>query len=154
MLTAIRAQNSDGILIYLNGDLDENCDLEHTIGFPNKDFQLNCRGILRINSAGVRNWMIYFRKLSNQERKVTFLECSPAFVMQMNLFPDFLCYNPVSSLYAPFFCSKCGKDTLQIIMKDDVGPNFVPEPIKCQHCSSQADFDDDPETYFQIWKKA
>src|SRR5687767_6494785 len=85
LFTVKRSQTDKGTLIELQGSLEEQVNLEQQIGEIKGDLTINCRGITRMNSVGVKMWMRYFQTLKTRGQNFRFTECPPAVVEQLNL---------------------------------------------------------------------
>lgn len=137
----------------LSGEVNEDKNLLDSLKTSStQKLQLHCKGIRRINSVGVKTWIQFFSALRAEKVQLCFLECSPCLIQQANLFPKFLMKEEVKSLYAPFICEGCGKESNHLFQVEEIKRENFGKLLKaaCQHCGTQASFDDDPEEYFQF----
>lgn len=137
----------------LSGEVNEDKNLLDALKVPGTlQLHMNCKGIRRINSVGVKTWIQFFSALRTQKVQLCFFECSPCLIQQANLFPKFLMRDEVKSLYAPFICEACGKESNHLFRAEEIKRENFDQILKapCDHCSSQSTFDDDPEEYFQF----
>jgi len=60
-----------------------------------------------INSLGVRAWVSFLRGLEERV-SVSFRECTPDVIMQINMIPNFQGKAQIESFYVNYFCDVCG----------------------------------------------
>ena len=154
MLLAIKNPRPDGgTFVELSGTA-EGQDLVKLIGFVEGPLVINCSGITRINSVGIRRWLIYFNNANEPRNNVKLEEVSLALVEQLNMFQNFMGQAEITSVMAPYLCNNC-KNKYQekvCIFKLDVS-KIAKSPSICPKCSGQGKFDDDPDLYFRFLKK-
>ena len=68
---------------------------------------IDCAGIERINSMGVRAWIQFFENLGTLGVPVTLRRLSPALVLQASMISSFLGRAEVESFFAPYYCGTC-----------------------------------------------
>jgi hypothetical protein len=106
-------------------------------------------GISSITSSGVLPWMKFMKSLASNH-KITFAECSPTFVDQMNMIPSFHHKANIVSVYRHYSCDGCGiKD--QLLMKK--GEHFdktgsLNKSVPCPKCGGRLHYPDFDEDYF------
>lgn len=165
MLKVIREQNGSVLTVILSGVIDENTDLDKLIYDPGKFLLVNCRRIERINSAGIRSWMRFFKALSYRGVKFKFLECSPAIVESINVIPGFTAGGEIESIYVPYTCTGChtgfvqlnSTPKLKLLFPSNPPPGSPPgklPDIACPKCGKQAVFDEETEDYLGFLKGA
>src|SRR4051794_15688471 len=81
---------NDVLYVKLSGTIDERSDIDVAIGKTPSKLIINCKELVRINSHGVRVWVKFFQKLTENGVQVTFQECSPVIVQQLNLIGNFI----------------------------------------------------------------
>src|SRR6476659_1416516 len=89
-----------GDQIVLSGFLDENSDLKRMETLSGK-VMFNMKGLTRVNSCGVRDWVNLLKKLGASQ--IHYTECPMVVVKQFNAVPAFLANAQVHSFYAPYF---------------------------------------------------
>ena len=133
------------IQIALHGTLDETSDLSAIFKLEGV-VHLDLAAVSGINSMGVSVW-INAKRNRSPELRLRLRRCSPPFVEQMNLLPEFTSDIEIASLIAPYVCPHCTRESdelLEIAEIEDVTP-----PLRrCSECSTQLDLDDLPEVYF------
>jgi phage FluMu protein Com len=150
MVKITKEQKGNILAVKLVGDIEEMVDFEGMIGPVTGELHVYCRDIPRINSTGVKAWILYFQKLTTRKVTFKFFECSPAIVQQINLILNFTCGGAVESLYVPYACPKCKFLSIGLFQTAELRKIWhnLPEP-KCPKCQqAQAQFDDIPEEYF------
>jgi anti-anti-sigma regulatory factor len=148
MFTVTKEKQGSTILVKLVGSMEEQVNLETQIGPVDADLIVNCRGVTRINSVGVKMWMRYFQNLREQGRRFKFMECSPAIVEQLNLISNFSCGGEVESILLPFSCVKCKSDFVaNMATKELKKAQLLIPAVKCEKPECAATFDDDPDEY-------
>ena len=151
MLNVVKEQKGDVLIVRLSGSIEESVNFEQMIGEPPAELHVNCKGVPRINSVGIKAWIKYFQSVEAKGTKIVFQECSTAIVEQINLISNFTCGGEVESIYIPFSCEHC-KSELVGLFKTEVLKQIafkIPE-LKCSKCGSRAVFDDIPEEYFNF----
>lgn len=148
MLTAQKGLNGNELTAALNGDLDEDANLDQVLGNGYQKLVLNLSGIQHINSVGVKEWLRYFTPVFERGIPVVFQACSPAIVEQLNLILAFWKGATIASVEAPFFCESCGAEFTSSITQPEWGS--VSLSAVCPKCHKDAAFDDFPEEYFSF----
>jgi anti-anti-sigma regulatory factor len=114
-----------------------------------------CSGITRINSVGVKSWIVHFRNLKKKNISYVLVDCSLSIVEQLNLMgASFVDGGKIESILAPFMCSSCsrafsvkfGKEELKKLQAS--GAQIPRHP--CPHCHSAATTFDDLPDYFSF----
>ena len=148
MLTVNKQQTDTGLIVELNGTIEESVHFEQLIGQFNGDLTVKCRGITRINSVGVKTWMRYFQNLKTQGKSFKFIECSHPVIEQLNMISNFACGGEVVSILLPFSCVKCQTEFVANCKTSDLKANQLQiPPVKCEKPECGAQFDDDPEEF-------
>ncbi len=119
----------------INGVIDEFADFSVLLKAP-AELRLDLSGVSRINSIGLRNFMIFLKNWSGGA--YSFIACPVEFVDQMNLIPSILKVGGsgwVESCMVPLFCTSCGKDA-ETLIKLNPRPDRSKPMIKqnCPHC--------------------
>ncbi len=137
----------------LVGNIDESSDFS-LIDIEGKELHLDCYEVSRINSVGVRKWILFFDALHKQGVKVFFYRISTALVDQFNYIKNFGAGGQVISATAPFNCESCRKMVLLEKFKKELVTTDLDEDLfLCPHCNKKSlRFDDVAEDYFFFWK--
>jgi len=133
-------QRHDGH-IAIAGTLTEDDDLIPLAGGLTGKVTIDLSGLRRINSAGVRMWMLFVRAVPPSV-ELTLEKCSVPFVNQMNLVRDFVGGARVTSVYVPYLCTKCSKSPVRLASLGEA----MPEAGKCD-CGGALEMDADEQHY-------
>jgi anti-anti-sigma regulatory factor len=144
---------SSGILVTITGTIDEATDFTKAVPSVDSHLQIDCFGITRINSMGVKKWMKHFGDLHEQNRKFSFIRVSPALVEQLNIVKNFACGGAVESVVLPYICTTTNESyPLVVETKILKQAGFNTEGTTCEKCSDPLEFDEIPEEYLAFVK--
>jgi len=152
LLKANKEDRNGVLVVKLEGSVEESVDFHQLIGEVGTSLIVNCRGVPRINSVGVKAWIKYFHSLSQNGTQLQFEECSTAIVEQINLISNFTCGGQVTSIYVPFLCESCKHELVGLFTTDQLKQmDFELPTLKCSKCGAEAaKFDDIAEEYFSF----
>ncbi len=149
MITVNKQPVPDGLLVEIAGAIEENVNLDQMIGPVNGVLVVNCKGVTRINSVGVKTWMKYFQGLKAAGKAFRFVECSQPIIEQLNMISNFSCGGEIESILLPYSCGKCHKEFVAACSTRELREGGLQAPIaRCEKPDCGAQFDDDPEEYF------
>lgn len=134
----------------LIGEIDENSDFESLLKILSGDVILSLKGVARINSTGVREWLQFIRALDAKGTSMVMDECSVAIVNQLNMIAGFAGNAEVRSVHAPYVCPECEAASERVVSLADDPVNKVEELIPCPECGGEMEFDDLPDHYFSF----
>ena len=142
----------DKKIVLLSGMIDEDTTFDEILklGAP---LIFNFKGITAINSCGVRNWVNFLKSLG--ESNAAFEECPPTVVKQMNMIPSFTAGAKIQSVYAPYVCENCDKETLVLVDTSSFtkGNATIKETMPCEECKEgDLELDGHPAQYFSFLK--
>lgn len=136
----------------LTGVIDELSDFSELLKATDGSVKLDLQGIQRINSYGIKNWILMLNKL--QEKNITFINCPVCFIEQINLVPGIQGRAKVDSFFLPFFCPECEEEySVKVSFEESKKDGFVDElddKYNCKECDSKMEFYDDVELYFDF----
>lgn len=138
----------------LEGVIDENVDFSSLIAGSDGTLRINCKAVKRINSAGIRNWVVHFEKARKSGLQLIFSQLSPTLVEQVNFIPQLALLPEIESLGILFGCEKCDSTLVRYHSPDEAARldgNY--ERITCPSCDHPMDYDDDPEETLAFLKK-
>ncbi len=138
-----------GEVFVLAGVLDETADLS-SLTAASGPWVIQFRGVTRINSCGVRDWVQAMAKAAPPS--VVYQECSMPIVKQLNAVPAFMGIATVESILAPYFCGTCDKDTLCLLNAVQFQTGEVPV-LPCPTCNGALSFDAIPAQYLGFAKR-
>lgn len=148
MLTVNKQETDRGIFIALVGTIEETVNFEQLIGPFHGLLTVNCRGITRINSVGVKTWMRYFQSLKMRGFHFKFIECAPPIVHQLNMITNFACGGEIESILLPYTCTTCKKELASMVLtKDLIAAGLKVPEVKCATPQCEVYFDDDADDY-------
>ena len=154
MFQVKRVHGKLGTEFHLSGEIDETVRLEEQFENIKPPLLIHTKGVHRINSAGARNWILFFEGLQKKGVPFYFVECSPAIVDQMNLIANFRAGGGVISIYVPFVCEKCRADLVGLFTIESLqqlGGKMPAQP--CTKCGGTARFDEIESEYFGFLKR-
>ena len=94
--------------ITLAGVVDERSDLRPLAdAVRGRVVVVDTSAVRRINSVGVREWVLWMNALRAAGLQVVLIDCSPAVMDQVNLVQNFAEGAVVASFLAPYYCDRC-----------------------------------------------
>lgn len=119
---------------------------------PEKIF-FDMSGITRINSCGVREWLLFLQRVQSRYR-CAFSKANEAFIDVAGSIPTVFGSPglPIDEIEAPFYCAKCNKrfiSHLKPVLVFSAGILTLPSQ-KCPQCASEMEFDGLEEEYFSF----
>ncbi len=138
--------------VLLQGTVDEDATFDAIAKLPGS-LVFNFKGMVSINSCGVRNWVNFLKTLSQTE--IFFEECPPAIVRQMNMVPSFVGHAKVLSVYVPYVCESCDAEKLVLVGAEKFGQGSpkIEETLTCESCKTgEMELDGHPQQYFAFAK--
>jgi len=147
---------NDVTTLFLSGEINERTEFAAIFeDISTTALVVNLKGITRINSCGVRDWVNATKPLASR-LKISYVECSRAIVDQLNMIVNFLSAGKIVSFYAPYFCEKCDAERDMLIEIDASYPEeedreepSAPELV-CPECNAEMCFNEDEEKYLSF----
>ena len=146
-------------LIELSGMIDEEADLDKIDIGDSISIIVDLQNVTRINSVGIRSWIIWFRKNASN-RNLIFRRCPKSIVSQFNIVDGLLpCNAIVESFYVPFYCENCSEESSLLLVNGvgfEVGSTEVPykanlpNHYSCLSCGKEMGIDIDERIYFKF----
>lgn len=135
----------------LLGVIDERVSFASALGKLTSQVKVNCRGITRINSSGIKLWREFWNQLRERGATLEFIEISPATVAVTGSIFDFLRSDEVISICVPYVCTSCRQEKIVVLTKATVLKHLPQVPMeKCANCDAACELDDIPEDYFSF----
>jgi hypothetical protein len=155
--------DSGTVKIEISGEITEVTDFTKTMPrFLLKTLIINCKKIKKLNSTGVKKWIMYFESLERDGYTLIFEDLSPLVVEQRNQIKNFLGSNSlVTTMVVPFHCNKplCKTkfdlvvDATSIINHIDFSNDSLDAHPDCPKCKeNNTEFDDFVNEYFIFLK--
>lgn len=154
-LQARLAHGTGWTALRLDGVIDEHNGLEHVLDTARDAIVLlvDLGGVRRINSVGVRDWVLWLRSARARFPTVVLYDCPPAIVNEINLVRNFAEGAVVTTFQAPYFCDRCGLEsvrTLDALAMVRAGERSAPAaPCGKPACANA--LDDADESYFAFF---
>ena len=153
MQISLRIVNENGVdKVFYHGPINEDAEvhLAPLLQSLSKSCVFNFKNVGYVNSCGVRAWINFMRDVE-KNRTVTFEECTPEIVMQINMIPSFKSSAVVKSVYASYACPHCGHEQRALFesgknMPDENTSEF-PE-VKCDKCNSTTEMEELEDEFF------
>ena len=130
------------LLITVSGIVSEEAKLEAPDARGRRVI-IDTRGVERMNSMGVRNWIDFMDQLQSQTPDIVIRQLPPAMVSQASMITNFIGRGRIESFLSPWFCTNC-ENTLEQLhgYRDD-----LPPAIQCPKCRAPMELDWDREAY-------
>ena len=151
-LSVRRVESGTVTTLFLEGTLDATAALEWSeFGDLRGSVRLHLRGLTRIDSCGVRQWLHFVRQCP-PEIELEYEQCSVAFVRQLNLIADFLGKGRVRSLLLPLVCEACDFETEHLVLLHELleSNNHADVQGGCPYCQGPLVADYLPEEYLEL----
>jgi hypothetical protein len=145
------------------GTIDEDVNFSIMIttiaefGDAAREIAFDVSQVSRMNSCGVREWVLLMERLASG-KPIVFTRVGSAFLEQANIIPNLFGKKgtPVQTFEAPYFCSQCDKSTQHWIETAQVkfaNGKAIPPSFSCETCAKALVFDWDDEEYFNFMKR-
>lgn len=140
------------VSIELSGSINEDADLTGVKADGADEILVDWKKVESMNSCGVRDW-IKCLKTFPTTAKITYKDCPPIIVEQMNMVAGFFPKGSIiESLYVPFFCEKCKKQDMALLKsgKDIVDKKINWPQVNCPQCGGPMEVDVLEAKYFRF----
>lgn len=143
----------DGAIVAFSGEIDENADFSDLVERQCGALVFDLGSVRRINSCGVREWVMFQRDLVPASVTVELRACSPTVVAQLNAIANFRGRARVGSFLAPYLCEKCHleEERLVVVAEDPLHTELP--PVLCSRCHTAMTFDEMPERYLSFLRE-
>ena len=145
---------SDGqnIKVSFAGKIDANgVDVSTLQDRVKGDCIFNLKKVEYVNSIGMKEW-IGFMETFSKGRAITFEECSPSIINQINIIPEFSNYAKVKSFFAVFVCEECQLHS-DHLFDTSLGYKAImeeSEKMMCKSCNHPMELDEYPKSYYSF----
>ncbi|MEQ1737643.1 MAG: hypothetical protein ABL886_14715 [Rhodoglobus sp.] len=137
--------------ITLSGGLDESADLDGLFARIDRACILNLRGVERVNSMGVHNWLVAISKVSSKHRLVV-EEISYGLVQNAIAVTNLFGSADVVSCLAPYACARCDAHVVLTVRREEVfAAGGGPPTRQCERCGSNMEFEE-IDGYFSFFR--
>jgi len=152
-----RIGHGDGwTALRLDGVIDEHNGLDaltDSLGPGADALLIDLGGVRRINSVGVRDWVVWLRAQRERYRTLVLFDCPPAIMNEVNLVRNFAEGAIITTFQAPYYCDRCGQEgvqTLDALAMLAQGSRKAPS-FPCGKPACANALDDAEETYFAFF---
>ena len=153
MLDIKKAQIGNKTEIVLSGVVDEYSKLERISTASAQEISVNCRGVTRINSPGVKDWKRFFESQRELGIKLSFSEISPALITQFNFITGLINKEECLSICMPFVCEQCHADIIKIYPVSLTSKTeFKDLKEVCSKCSNLLEFNENFDEYSTFFR--
>ncbi len=144
-------ENGGKTTVLMNGIIDEDTTFSE-IAKAKGAVEINFKGVSSINSCGVRNWVNFMKEMTG--RQISYVECPPIIVRQMNMVPSFSGKAEVASVYITYVCDECDEEKMVLLPKSKFSErSLFDQTFTCESCKEGAmEFDGHPDQYFAFTK--
>lgn len=131
-------RSGDEITVGMRGDVDEGSAEDFStlltkLEVPSVVF--DAERVELVDSLGARQWINFIQSLTKKNIKLSFKNCSPAFVESCNIYPKFVPHHSIKSLYMPADCA-CGTQNLYLVTGDKFLADDPLSGMKCEKCGA------------------
>ena len=112
------ARGADWVALRLDGVIDEHSglvDAPPDLGPPGPLLVIDLGGVVRINSVGVRDWILWTAELKRQFSVVALCDCPPVVMSEVNLVRNFAEGLLITTFRVPYFCDHCGRESTETL---------------------------------------
>ena len=144
-------QRGAEIHVAIKGQVDEASDLTPIAAEIGPGLVVfDTSGIDRINSMGCKQWLRFMQVLDGRGNQTVLQNCSMAMAQQIVMIRGFEGGGAVRSVFAPYFCSACDHEKLQLVeLSQGFDVNEILS-IPCDKCPAAMELDDLPEVYERL----
>lgn len=151
-MTCTVEKRPDHDRLVIIGDINEDAEisLRRVAATLATKVVFNLRGITSVNSCGVRTWINFMREVE-ANRDITFEECTPEIVSQINMIPNFKGSAHIKSVYAGYACDGCDNQQWRLF---EEGRNLPDSPdaeigeLDCPKCGKPMEMDELEDEFF------
>ena len=142
--------------VSLSGFMNESCDFQPLVDRFPAEVWIDFKGVTRINSCGVREWINAIRKT---KAIIHFVNCSSVIVDQISMIPEFIGKTGIVESFATMLvCDECGHEESRRFErgKDEV-PTFTPDgklALPCPDCGAALELDQNPKVLEDFLKRS
>jgi hypothetical protein len=140
----------------LDGVIDEHNGLDAltgALGPARAVLLIDLIGVRRINSVGVRDWVVWLRGLRQIYPTIVLFDCPPAIMNEVNLVRNFAEGAVITTFRAPYYCDRCGQESVQTLDALEMLASGIRKApaFPCDKPACANALDDAEETYFAFF---
>jgi anti-anti-sigma regulatory factor len=149
------SESGDALRVAMHGDITERSTFgELTTALAGHRVRLDLSGIKRVNSSGVRQWLLFMKDVSSHQILLSIERCSPVIVHQLNMVAGFAGPASVLSVMAPFACSGCDATREEQVPLDGDLEKLLTSQRTCGVCGADLELDDLLSYYVALGRRA
>jgi hypothetical protein len=107
-------------------------------------------GVVRLNSVGVRDWVLALRLLRGHFASIQLIDCTPPVMNEVNFVRNFAEGATITTFQAPLFCTRCSREGVATVNVFDLklanGTPTLPS-FACDRSDCENTLDDDEGSY-------
>jgi len=108
--------------------------------FETRDLIFDCEDLGKINSIGVRHWLMFLDRIS-KAHDFRFRNCREGFMDTAVMIPGFTRNRPIDSFYTNVACQGCANEK-SMLVKVKSKKAVRPEPVTCEKCGNSMEIAD------------
>ena len=138
-------------LVALSGFINEDSDMvlkricQELQGSSNVSFSF--AQVKAINSLGVRAWVTFLREVE-EGRNISYLECVPDIIMQINMIPSFQGKARIESFFVNYVSPTTEKTFTFLLETKNIPAGQMPSPPPCPESGEPMETEELEEEYF------
>ncbi|MFW5871861.1 MAG: hypothetical protein ACOCUT_02035 [bacterium] len=134
--------------LFFEGVIDEDFSGDKISSVKFKNYLIDFDKVSMINSCGIREWITYLETIDSQS-KITYVNCPPVIVNQMNIVAGFLTPNAkVESFYAPYYDEEEDEEIIKLLKVEDIKDGKA--PVLTNDNGEELEFDGIEKQYFNF----
>src|SRR5262249_21158425 len=128
-------------LVYVRGEVNELSHFERLRARLPRTFDFDLSGVLRLNSAGIRNWIEFLRSVP-PDVSYSMVRCSVQYIVQAAMMPDMRGRGAIASFFSPYRCEDCDRESERLFQTAAFGGSVRSMPQFGCPCGGVLVFDD------------
>lgn len=157
-LTATIDDEGARIVCHLSGAITESADFASIVSriasHGKRALVLELHAVKRINSAGVREWIIFLGALADVVPDIEIVRASPGIVRQLSMVRNTLGTARVRSIGLPYLCERCDEEAVVDCQVERDHVHMPSDSPRCTACGALMIFDDVLDGYLAFLRDA
>jgi hypothetical protein len=153
-LRAKLAQGDGFTALRLEGVIDEHNGLAQMLLPESEVLLVDLGGVKRLNSVGVRDWVIWLRSMRARFPHVVLFDCPAPVMNEVNYVKNFAEGAHLTTFAAPLYCTRCQKEEARLLDTHRIrnGGGLSLPSFSCGRSDCENALDDDEESYFSFMR--
>lgn len=141
--------DSNIMSLSFKGNIDEDFAWKDLLKQKSKNYIIDFNGVTLLNSCGIREWIHFLNHLGS-DSQVTYINCPPVIIHQMNIVAGLLSQNAiVETFYAPYFDEEEDQEVLKLLKVCDIKNGKAPRMVS-ETTGRDLEFDGIEKQYFHF----